>query len=145
MTSAVSTSWNDEFWNHAFWIGTARADSAAPGLSGFGRIAFGFLWLFIFTLPGEKVLQIPGIRTVSRLVGLIAIGAGALAIVEARRFRLPAPAHIAMAAFILWSAFTYTWSLAPEWTQEKVYTYFQLFAMAWLIWELGRDDREQRY
>ncbi len=144
MTVAAQGFRNIAFWNDAFWIGAARADSAARGLSGFGRIAFGFLWLFIFTLPGEKVLQIPGIGTVSRLAGLIAIGAGALAIVEAKHFRRPAPAHAAMAAFIVWSAFTYSWSLAPDWTQEKVYTYFQLFAMAWLIWELGRDDREQR-
>lgn len=139
MTSAAPISWNPTFWNEP-----ARADNAARGLSGFGRIAFGFLWLFIFTLPGEKVLELPGIGTISRLAGLVAIGAGILAIVEARRFRLPAPAHLAMAAFIAWSALTYSWSLAPDWTQEKVYTYFQLFAMAWLIWELGRDDREQR-
>ncbi|MDQ6700907.1 MAG: O-antigen ligase family protein [Acidobacteriota bacterium] len=144
MTPAAPISWNQTFWNQTFWNEPVRRENPARGLSGFGRIAFGFLWLFIFTLPGEKVLELPGIGTISRLAGLVAIGAGVLAIVEARRFRLPAPAHLAMAAFIVWSAFTYSWSFAPEWTQEKIYTYFQLFAMAWLIWELGRDDREQR-
>ncbi len=122
----------------------APSSSTETGLSGFGRIAFAFLWLFVFTLPGEKVLEIPGVGTVSRLAGLAALGTGVLAIVESKRIRLPAPAHLAMALFVLWSAASYSWSLSPGWTLEKVATYFQLLLMAWLIWELCRGDREQQ-
>ncbi|MGI8992325.1 MAG: O-antigen ligase family protein [Bryobacteraceae bacterium] len=125
---------------HDAWT-PARSNA---GLSAFGRIAFGFLWIFVFTLPGEKVLEFPGIGTITRLIGAVAIAVGALAIVEAGRIRRPSPAHVAMAAFVFWAAATYCWSLDPDWTQERAFTFFQLFAMAWLIWEFGRDDREQQ-
>ncbi|MDQ6706513.1 MAG: O-antigen ligase family protein [Acidobacteriota bacterium] len=111
-------------------------------LSGFGRIAFAFLWLFVFTLPGEKVLEIPGIGTITRLVGLVTIAVGVLALIEAGRIRRPAPAHVAMTMFVVWAAASYFWSLYPDGTQDRVSTFLQLLAMAWLIWELCLEDRE---
>lgn len=111
-------------------------------LSAFGQFAFAFLWLFVFSLPGEKVMEIPGIGTITRLIGLVAIAVGVLALVEAGRIRRPAPAHIAMITFVVWAAASYCWSPEPSWTQDRVSTFFQLFAMAWLIWELCGEERE---
>jgi len=109
--------------------------NAAPDLSAAGRVAFAFLWLFVLSFPAEKAFEIPGLGTVSRLFGLMALGAGVLAAIADRRLRPLSRTHAALAVFVLWATLTVRWSLAPDDTAVKVQTYLQLLGMAWLIWE----------
>jgi len=48
-----------------------------------------------------------------------------------------------MALFVVLAAVSYLWSLYPEGTQEQAFTYLQLFAMVWLIWELSSRAQQQ--
>jgi O-antigen ligase len=48
-----------------------------------------------------------------------------------------------MTLFVVLAAASYLWSLYPEGTLIQVFTYIQLFAMVWLIWELAAHEREQ--
>lgn len=109
-------------------------------LTAAGRFAYAFLWLFVFTFPAEKVIAIPGLGTISRLFGLVALGAGMLAVLIDGRIRVFSPVHAVPALFVLWSALTMRWSLAPDATAAKAQTYLQLLGMAWLIWEFAATE-----
>jgi O-antigen ligase len=52
--------------------------------------------------------------------------------------RPPNLALVLAAVFVLWAAATYFWSLAPEATAARGWTFVQLLAMMWLIWDQAR-------
>jgi len=116
------------------WQGRSIKSQIAD-LSALGHVAFAFLWLFVFSFPAEKSFDIPGLGTLSRLFGLMALGAGVLAAVADRRLRPLNRTHAALALFVFWATLTVRWSVAPDDTAIKIQTYLQLLGMAWLVWE----------
>ncbi len=111
----------------------------------FGKLAFTSLWLLVFAIPWEDAITITGFGTSARLVGMVTLVLGVLAVVEKGSIRRPAAGHMMMALFVLSAAASYLWSLYPEGTLTQTVTYIQLFALAWLIWELApREERQRR-
>ena len=111
--------------------------------SGLTKLAFASLWLLVFAIPWEDAITISGFGTTSRLVGMIALGLGALALFERGRIRRPSTGHVIMALFVGVAAASYSWSLYPEGTLTQVITYLQLFMMVWLIWEFAVRTEDQ--
>ncbi|MGD0772821.1 MAG: O-antigen ligase family protein [Candidatus Solibacter sp.] len=109
--------------------------------SGFASRAAAFLLcLFVFSIPWEKSIQVPGIATLSHLLGIFTFLT--VAIVAARRGSLRPP-NLALglaAVFVLWSALTYLWSLDHQATLRRVVTLAELLAMVWIIWDTCRDS-----
>src|ERR1700674_2922019 len=66
----------------------------AEELSGLGRLAFAFLWLFAFAMPWEDAVSIPGFGTGVRLIGIPAVALGVVAIIERGRVRRPGAGHV---------------------------------------------------
>jgi hypothetical protein len=106
------------------------------------RLAFILLWLFVFTIPMTYATELPMIGTISRAAGLAAVIGGAIAVAARREIRLFGPVHLAMAAFILWSAVTLSWSVAPNLTVQRVETYLQLFVLVFLVWEMCTEEKD---
>jgi O-antigen ligase len=106
-------------------------------------IAFGLLCLFVFAIPLENALVLPGIGTFGRLVGLAAFVAGLLALGETGKLRSPAPVHLLMVAYVIWASLSYFWTASPEGTQEEVLSYVQFLAMVWMIWEFAPLPRQR--
>ncbi len=106
------------------------------------RIAFGLLWVFVFTLPLAQATEIPGVGTISKVAGLLAMIGGVIAVAARGQIRLPGAVHMTMAGFILWSAATLCWSIAPELTLQRIMNYLQIFVLVLLIWELCREEGE---
>ena len=52
-------------------------------------VAFGLLFLFVFAIPLENALVLPGIGTFGRAVGLAAFALGILAVAENGKVRSP--------------------------------------------------------
>lgn len=96
------------------------------------------LCLFVFSIPWEKSLWVPGIGTLTRFLGMVALAGGLLAAVRRRFVRPPNLALVLAAVFVLWTGATYFWSLAPESTASRGWTFAQLLAMAWLVWDQAR-------
>ena len=109
------------------------------------RVAWSLVCLFVFSIPWEKSIQVPGTGTLSHLVGILAFAAGAALAVRRRSIR---PFNLAMgfaALFVLWAALTFFWSLDRDATIMRATTFAELLAMLWLIWDECRSrDRQVR-
>lgn len=123
--------------------GSSRTLVGAEEFSGLGKLAFASVWLLVFAIPWEDAITIPGFGTSVRLIGMSTVSLGALAILERGKVRRPTPGHIVMALFVALAALSYLWSLFPEGTLVQVFSYIQLLAMVWLIWELAPRARQQ--
>jgi O-antigen ligase len=115
----------------------------AERFSGLGKLAFASLWLLVFAIPWEDAVTIGNFGTSARLVGMIAVGLGFLAIIEKGKLRSPVLSHLMMVLFVTVAALSHLWSLYPEGTRIQTLTYIQLLVMVWLIWELAVHSREQ--
>src|SRR5258705_2700705 len=89
----------------------ARLFAGTEPLSTLGKIAFGSLWLLVFAMPWEDAITISGFGTSVRLIGMITLGLGTLAVVERGRVRRPALGHVVMALFVALAVLSYLWSL----------------------------------
>src|SRR6266403_1659145 len=122
---------------------TSRSSVGTEEISVLSKLAFASLWLLVFAMPWEDAITISDFGTSARLIGMVALGLGLLAIIERGKIRRPAVGHIVMGLFVLLAALSYLWSLYPEGTLIQTFSYIQLFAMVWLIWELAPRVREQ--
>ena len=108
--------------------------------SGFASRAAAFLLcVFVFSIPWEKSIQVPGAATLSHLLGIFTFLT--VAVVAARRGSLRPP-NLALglaAVFVMWSALTYFWSVDHQATLRRVLTLAELLAMVWMIWDTCRD------
>jgi len=115
----------------------------AEEYTGLSKLAFAALWLLVFAIPWEDAITITDFGTGARLVGLATAGLAVLAAIDRGKLRELALGHFLMAMFVTLAALSYLWSLDPEQTLVQVFTYIQLLAMVWLIWELAADSRKQ--
>jgi O-antigen ligase len=125
--------------------GTAGALIRTEESSALGKLSFISLCLLVFAMPWEDAITISDFGTSVRLIGMITVGLGILAIIERGKLRRPAPGHIVMVLFVLMAALSYLWSLYPEGTLVQSFSYVQLLAMVWLIWELAPQVKEQMW
>ena len=108
------------------------------------RAAFWAVWLFVFSLPSEKSIEIASLGTASRLCGALAAAATILATASSLRVRKLQLFHALMGAFVLWSATTFLWTFDADLTREKIQSFLQLLVLAWLIWEACPAEAQVR-
>jgi O-antigen ligase len=107
-------------------------------------IAFLLLCAFVFTIPWEKSVLIPGVGTLTKLIGALAFAAAALDAFRRRDLRKPQLLLACAALFVLWSGLTWFWSLDRPATTARVSTLVQLLVMFWLVWQSCRTRRQIR-
>jgi len=101
------------------------------------RLSFFALLLFVFTVPWENTLFLPGLGTVSHLLGAVSLGFGLLSVAINGSIRKPSGMHVPLTAFVAWSLASLLWSDNVELTGQIVWTYLQLLAMVALIWNFA--------
>jgi O-antigen ligase len=120
--------------------GAHTLPTVTPAATGWlTRVAFVCLWLFLFTMPWENQLVIPGIGTIGRVSGLAAIVVALLALIAEGTPRPMALMHVFFAAFVLWSGVSYIWAIDHSLTTERLVTNIQLLMMMLLVWQFGSD------
>jgi O-antigen ligase len=100
-------------------------------------IAFILLILLVFTIPWEKSVIVPGVGTLTRLLGVAAVVA---ALPKWRSFR-PNGFLVAASAFVAWSACTWFWSLDRDATAARIFTYGPLLVLFILVSHEARVGR----
>jgi O-antigen ligase len=121
----------------------AASSIAAEGLT-LNSLAFGLFSLFVFAIPWENALLFPGVGTVGRLLGLVALPVAILAILDRNRLRSPSFPLALIGLFVMWGSLSYLWTANPEATSIRIASWLQNLGMAWLIWELADSRARQR-
>jgi O-antigen ligase len=106
-------------------------------------VAYASLWIFIFAVPWERLVVLPGLSIVTRVTGAIALGLTLLAIVISGRVRRWRVFHTAALLFVIWTGFA-VWMIEMPKIPQKYYTFVQLFLVLWMMWELGSTASRQR-
>lgn len=101
----------------------------------FDRLAFAALWLFVASIPVEKVIEIPGLGTISRVAGLLCAAFGLLAIAVTRRIRRPGVSLAVAAVWVAWIYSSKYWTLSVDDTVDRIGTHAQLLLIAFLLWQ----------
>ncbi len=118
--------------------------SGGPRSDFVSRAAWAALCVFVFSIPWEKSIQLPGIATLSHLIGILAFAAAAVVALRRGTFRRPNLALALAVLFVAWSALTWAWSVDRGSTAARVATLAELLAMTWLIWDSCRERGRQR-
>jgi O-antigen ligase len=93
--------------------------------------------MFVFTIPWETAIQLPGLGSAARLTGIIAFVGGIAHVILRARLRRLDVFHILVLLFFLWCTVTYFWSTDRTLTAQRLQEYYQLFSMIWIIWQLS--------
>lgn len=111
------------------------------------RLALWALALFVFSIPSENGVVIPGVGSLSRLIGVFAFGMGILSLHDRGRlrFRTPSLFLIVTLLFVGWGASTYFWSIVPTVTLSRIITFAQLVVLVWLVHQVARTDRDRDF
>src|SRR3989304_2256467 len=99
-------------------------------------IAFTLSLVFIFFIPWEGVIELPGLGTASKLIGFAVAVCWLATVVITDRVRKPGPFHIMVCLFVLWNAVSVFWSADPETTVVHVVRWVQLLGMVFILWDL---------
>jgi O-antigen ligase len=95
-----------------------------------------FVWLFVFSVPWENVMVIPGLGAFSRILGIAAIAAISLHVLLRGRLRRLILFHWVAIAFFSWIFLSTFWAVSEHLSVlADTLTYLQVFIMLWMIWE----------
>jgi O-antigen ligase len=106
-------------------------------------LAYAGIWIFVFTVPWERLVVLPGLSIVTRVTGGLALGLTLFAIVMSGRVRRWRAFHVAALLFVIWTGIG-VWVRGPPRIPSKFYTFVQLLAVVWIIWELAPSVKRMR-
>jgi O-antigen ligase len=106
-------------------------------------IAYGALWLFVFSMPWETMLVLPGIGLANRAFGMAAAGLSVLAVIMSGRFRKLHAFFIAGLLFLIWAGLGLFLYHSGERLPHKFWTFAQLLLFAWMVWQLAPSRKAQ--
>jgi O-antigen ligase len=99
-------------------------------------LAYIFTWLFVFAVPWQNMVILPGLGTISKVLGAGAIAGTLVHVVLSGKIRKPVAFHWVAIGYVCWVLLSVFWAVAvPDSYLEKVATYLQLLVMTWVIWE----------
>lgn len=107
-------------------------------------LAYALLWIFVFSVPWERILVLPGIAIVTRVTGGLALGLALLAVVLSGRLRRWKAFHLAALLFWIWAGFGLLIFQGGERMPAKFWTFAQLLLVLWMVWELAPTERRVR-
>lgn len=107
-------------------------------------LAYAALWIFVFALPWERAGALPGLNIVSSATGGLALGLTLFAVVISARVRRWRVFHVAALLFVIWAGIGVWVLLGANSMPKKFYTFVQLFAVLWMIWELALSAQRLR-
>jgi hypothetical protein len=99
-------------------------------------IAFILSLILIFMIPWEDVVNLPGLGTVARSMGLVVALFWVATVLYSGRVRKPSLFHIMACLFVLWNALSILWSGNADRTAVQILTLAQLLGLTFILWDL---------
>lgn len=99
-------------------------------------ITFWVSLVMIFVIPWENIVNIQGVGTISRAVGLLVAGFWVVLAVGTKTIRRPHAFHLVFLVFVLWNGASVFWSVDVDRTSNSFFRYAQLFIFAYILWDL---------
>jgi O-antigen ligase len=108
------------------------------------KLPFWFLSFFVFSMPWQAFIVIPGIGSVNRFLGMLLFGIAILYILLKRNIKeVPVLIFVAI-MFVVWGILSYMWSINPSATLSRFVRNMQFITMMWLIWELCDSKKDYK-
>src|SRR5712692_3508798 len=98
--------------------------------------AFAAAWLFSFSVPWEEMILLPREVQLARVLSVVLVVVW-MCSTRGGSVRRPDIAHGWMLAFTLWASLSMFWSEDPERTARRLFSYVQLFGIAWVIYQFS--------
>jgi O-antigen ligase len=108
------------------------------------NITYFAVWFTVFAIPWEAVVLIPGVGTISRLIGLVAFALGVLATITRGKLRIPTLFHALAVGFLVWGCISFYWSIDPKASLLQLNRNLQIIALLWLLWEFSDTEWRRR-
>jgi hypothetical protein len=108
------------------------------------KLAFLSLLCLVCAIPWATMVIIPGIGTMTRVFGMIAAPLALITVIREQRFRKPGIFLLTATLLVVWVILTNFWTVSPEYSLVSTFTYVQMLAFVWLIWEFGRTDKDRQ-
>lgn len=108
------------------------------------KLAYWSSLVLIFVIPWENVILVPGIGTLSKVVGLFAACVWGVAILSTGRFRKPNPVLLAILSFLAWNVVSILWATDAESAVVHIKSYVLIGGMALMIWDIYRSESSVR-
>lgn len=99
-------------------------------------LAYAALWIFVFSVPWERIIVLSETSIVTRLTGTLALLLALVAVVTSARVRRLHGFHVAALLFVM-AAAAGLYGVRMKEIPDKFLTYVQLLLMVWIIWELA--------
>src|SRR3989442_5895917 len=95
-------------------------------------VAYAALWIFVFVLPWESVIVLPGLAVVSRGTGVLALALAMLAVVISGRTRRWHAFHTTALLFVIWAGCDLVIFYPGQRVPFKYWTFVQLFLVLFM-------------
>jgi O-antigen ligase len=105
-------------------------------------VAYAALWIFVFSIPWEGILVVPGMAVVPKLTGITALALTLFAIGVSGRFRRWHTFHVAAFLFVVCTGGELLF-VNFRGLPHKYWTFVQLFLVLLMVWELAATWRRQ--
>jgi len=90
--------------------------------------------IFVFSIPWENAITIPGIGTISRALGVPLAAAWVLMLTTSDSFRTPSTYIVSLFLYVFWCSLTVFWHENTDIAFRQMITFAQLYLSVLIIW-----------
>jgi O-antigen ligase len=107
------------------------------------KLTWYLLWVFVFSVPWGVGGSIPGIGTITRVLGMVMLVTGALTTIAEGRIRKPGAIFWVALLYAFVSSLSLVWTISFGDTVERAGTLIQFVGLIWVVGEFARSRDEQ--
>src|SRR5690606_33856362 len=110
------------------------------------RLALWSLAATVFAIRWQEAIVTPGVGSIVRIVGAVALLFSVLSIVEHDGLHLRAfpPFLIAAGIYVFWTILSFFWTVDTTATSSTIVTHVQLLLFVWAICQLSLASKSRR-
>ena len=108
------------------------------------NIAYWMTLFMIFAIPWANFIDVSGVGTIGKMIGLVAAVCWIEAVICRGEFRRPHAFHLVCLLFVTWNAASLLWTIDLDATTDRTLTYIQTFGFVYIVWDLFTTESKVR-